>query len=151
MTNKNYSKLLENYKKKDGIEKFNKIICVDFDGVIHSYQSKWVDEQTIPDPPVRGAFEFLLKFLPPDPDHPENYDGPIAVIYSSRSQTYTGIKAMKDWFLKHGFPYEYIERDILKFPSKKPAAFITIDDRAICFKGQFPSIDEIESFKPWNK
>ncbi len=28
---------------------------------------------------------------------------------------------------------------------------ISIDDRAICFNGTFPSIDSLLSFKPWNK
>jgi len=37
------------------------ILCVDFDGVIHSYTSKWVDEATIPDPPVPGALRWLWK------------------------------------------------------------------------------------------
>jgi len=39
----------------------------------------------------------------------------------------------------------------LKFPKKKPAAFLTIDDRAICFNGTFPTKKEMESFKPWYK
>ena len=117
------------------------ILLLDFDGVCHSYQSGWKGPDIIPDPPVPGLFEFLTQAL-------KHFD---VQIYSSRSSQPGGIEAMKDWFLKHGFPYAYIERDILKFPSKKPAAFITIDDRAICFKGQFPSINEIESFKPWNK
>ena len=33
----------------------NYSIAVDFDGVIHSYTSKWVAADVIPDPPVSGA------------------------------------------------------------------------------------------------
>lgn len=41
--------------------------------------------------------------------------------------------------------------DDLKFPTKKPAAFLTIDDRAFCFKGEFPVAKDLLKFKPWNK
>lgn len=41
--------------------------------------------------------------------------------------------------------------DSLKFPTKKPAAFLQIDDRAITFTGTFPDPKELLKFKPWNK
>ena len=62
----------------------NPIICVDFDGVIHSYKSGWRGVAVIPDPPVPGAIEWLECHLPvPDcvcamkPPH----EGPIVQIY----------------------------------------------------------------------
>ena len=58
---------------------------------------------------------------------------------------------MKRWLVKHGLHHGYIDEGVLKFPVKKPAAFLTIDDRAICFGGTFPTADEMMSFKPWNK
>ena len=58
---------------------------------------------------------------------------------------------MKTWLIKHGLEREYISDNILKFPTKKPAAFLTIDDRAICFNGKFPTSTEMMAFKPWNK
>ena len=58
---------------------------------------------------------------------------------------------MKKWLIAHGLPREYIDDGLLKFPTKKPAAFLTIDDRAICFNGKFPSTEEMMAFKPWNK
>src|SRR5690606_19100252 len=36
-------------------------VCVDFDGVLHSYVSGWKGGTVIPDPPVPGAIEWLTK------------------------------------------------------------------------------------------
>lgn len=114
------------------------ILCVDFDGVIHSYTSKWVDVSTIPDPPVPGALEWLEKAV-------EAFD---VQIYSSRSKDKKGIDAMADWLTRHDF-------DCLSvgFCHEKPAAFLTIDDRAICFKGTWDELEptDLLKFKPWNK
>ena len=35
------------------------ILCLDFDGVCHSYISGWQGAGVIPDPPVDGMWEFL--------------------------------------------------------------------------------------------
>lgn len=71
--------------------------------------------------------------------------------YSSRSKKRKGIKAMKKWLIKHGLHPAYISEGILEFPTKKPGAWLTIDDRAICFKGKFPTTKEMENFTPWYK
>ncbi len=133
---------------------FTPIICVDFDGVIHSYTSGWKGVSVIPDPPVDGAIDWLEEHLPvPDslcamaPKH----KGPIVQIYSSRSKSWRGRRAMKKWLIDNGMHAGYIDEGILKFPTKKPAAFLTIDDRAICFDGTFPTKDEMLNFKPWYK
>ena len=124
---------------------FTPIICVDFDGVIHSYTSGWQGVDVVADEPVPEAFEWLITMLE---DFGE--DGiPKPVIYSSRSKSEEGIKAMKEWFAIHGFPHDLLE--LLEFPTQKPPAFLTIDDRAICFTGTFPTIQEMREFKPWNK
>lgn len=132
----------------------NPIICVDFDGVIHSYKSGWQGVDIIPDEPVEGAIEWIIEHLPV----PEavcamaaEYKGPEVQIYSSRSKSWRGRRAMKKWLIKHGLHSSYISDGILKFPTKKPAAFLTIDDRAICFSGTFPTKQEMLQFKPWNK
>lgn len=130
----------------------NPIICADFDGVIHSYSSGWQGVSVISDPPVPGAIEWLIEHLPvPDAicAMAPPYKGPVVQIYSSRSKSFWGRRAMRKWLVKHGLPREYLE--VLKFPVKKPAAFLTIDDRAICFDGNFPTTEEMMSFKPWNK
>ncbi len=126
------------------------IICVDFDGVIHSYISGWKGIGVIPDLPVLGAIEWLKEYL----DCPDSIcsmappSGVQIVIYSSRSRSGKGRRAMRQWIAKY-LGREYLE--VLKFPKKKPPAFLTIDDRTICFKGVFPTIKEMLEFKPWKQ
>jgi hypothetical protein len=122
------------------------ILCVDFDGVIHAYTSPWTDETTISDGPVPGAIEFLLEAI-------KHFD---VVIYSSRSRTSFGRVAMMSWLREHaGFAWHDLPsgRGIknVGFASEKPAAFLTIDDRAFCFEGTWPDPDKLRDFKPWNK
>jgi len=124
------------------------ILCVDFDGVIHSYTSGWKGEGVVSDPPVPGALAWLWSAM-------EHWD---VQIYSSRSRTPEGVGAMQTWLREHGAK-EFGENVIgmfmqgIKFPTQKPSAFLTIDDRAICFNGDFTAIPprDLLSFKPWNK
>ena len=124
------------------------IIAIDFDGVLHSYIEKWQGTDIIPDPPVDGALDWLLKLL----------RDPILVptIYSSRSKYPEGIAAMRAWLMEH-YSNKYgmdIASDIvesIRFASEKPAAFLTIDDRAVQFRGIFPTPEAIKAFTPWTK
>ena len=125
-----------------------KTILVDFDGVIHSYTSGWKGARVVADPPVPGAIEWLAGMMS-DPRFE-------VCIYSSRSRQWSGKRAMRAWLYKHAGTlwYEWpggLGLEDIKFPTKKPAAFLTIDDRAICFEGKFPNRDTLEGFKPWNK
>ncbi|HEX8809793.1 MAG TPA: hypothetical protein VF760_12450 [Xanthobacteraceae bacterium] len=126
------------------------ILCVDFDGVIHSYSSGWQGVETIADPPVPGALKWLWKAT-------EWFD---VQIYSSRSVDNAGIAAMMVWlrsFARHewgddDFAVQFVSA--LKFPSQKPKAFLTIDDRCLCFGGSWEEVGEpheLLDFKPWNK
>lgn len=128
------------------------ILCLDFDGVLHSYVSGWKGPRNIPDLPMPGALEFLKEVV----YHYEVH------VFSSRGKYFGGRRAMKRWLRKHltdmygdeatnGHVIFSME-DILfrlKFPKKKPPAKITIDDRAVCFTGEFPTIKELEVFKPF--
>ena len=114
-------------------------ICVDFDGVIHSYMTPWEAADIIPDAPVKGAIEWLEYMI-----LHEDY---IVSIYSSRSRQGGGINAMEDWLVKHFSHPDLVNH--INFPNAKPPAHMYIDDRAFCFRGTFPSIQEIDSFKPW--
>jgi len=115
------------------------ILCMDFDGVIHSYASRWKGAEIIPDPPVPGAIDFLRRAL----DH---FD---VQIYSSRSGQAGGINAMQDWLLTHSDDAKLVQA--IGWPDAKPAAMITIDDRALTFDGTWPEIYMLKAFKPWNK
>jgi len=120
---------------------FKKKILVDFDGVLHSYTSGWKGIDVIPDPPVPTGFAFLRELVKDD-----RFE---AMIYSSRSKEQAGIEAMRAWLLEHGLEPEVVEK--IEFPTEKPAGWLTVDDRAFCFEGTFPSLDYLDGFKPWNK
>ena len=114
------------------------ILCVDFDGVIHSYTSGWQGATIIPDPPTPGALKWLWKAT-----------GWFDVqIYSSRLKDPLGRDAMLEYMIKHsrvefgdGHPMT-VSRDFpITFAHEKPAAFLMINDRAICFDGDWSELD----------
>lgn len=111
-------------------------IAVDFDGVIHSYMSGWQGATVIPDPPVPGAIAWMLEVM-------EEY----TVAINSTRTAAGGFQAMVDYLLLHGMPLDKIRE--LEFPKKKPVAIRYIDDRGFHFKGKFPSVSSLKSFKPW--
>ena len=122
------------------------ILCLDFDGVCHAYTSGWQGADVIPDEAVPGLFEFLEK---------------AAIyfniqVYSSRSHQPGGIEAMQVWFDKQfrlwlGDKWKGDEILPITFPIEKPSAFVGLDDRAITFTGQWPDMELLRNFKPWNK
>ena len=122
------------------------ILCLDFDGVLHSYESGWQGSDVIPDAPVVGAMEFLRASA-------ENFD---LWIFSSRSNDPGGIDAMQTWLKEHliekfGVKVATALAAQIKLPTFKPAAFLTIDDRAIQFTGTWPNQCDLLGFTPWNK
>jgi len=124
------------------------ILCLDFDGVLHSYTSGWKGADTIPDPPVPGAIAFLREAVK---------DFRVA-IFSSRSHQPGGTAAMRTWLGDNIIAEEqgifmqdppwFAE---IEWPLEKPAAMVTLDDRAITFTGTWPEIETLKAFKPWNK
>lgn len=154
------------------------ILCLDFDGVIHGYDSGWKGAHVIPDPAVSGAGLYLLKAV-------QHFR---VAIYSSRSRSLRGRWAMRRyirqllwdaalahtdeleraWKATQGTPADwmpwtlYDARDAadhiakaIEWPWFKPGAAMTIDDRALTFNGDWSSPEyqpaAIRSFKPWNK
>ena len=125
-----------------------KLLSLDFDGVIHSYNSKWTAAHEIPDPPVPGAIEFLTIAV-------DEFE---VAIFSTRNTHSGAIPAMKTWLLMYLTQYyggveEYAQDTLSKisFPLVKPPASVGLDDRIILFEGEFPSVERLKSFKPWNK
>lgn len=124
------------------------ILCLDFDGVCHSYTSGWQGADNIPDPPVEGLFEFLY----------EANEYFIINIFSGRSHRDGGIEAMKKWFQEEWLKWirktEYTGINIvpwLRFPDHKPPALLTLDDRAMLFVGKWPNVWTMHLFQPWYK
>lgn len=133
------------------------ILVLDFDGVIHGYQSGWKGVEVVPDPPVPGAIEALLGYL-------EHFT---VCIVSSRFNYWKDSaeipnvgphSAVTRWLIKHGVPMGQVNpmADLgeldpgrINLCAAKPAALLTIDDRAWTFAGRFPTAEEIRAFRPW--
>lgn len=119
------------------------ILCLDFDGVIHSYTSGWKGADNIPDQIVPGALEFMKAAS-------ERFH---IYIHSSRSSEPRGILAMQLFLsvaiVDAGYEGEQWTKEI-QFPDKKPPAKVSIDDRAITFTGEWPSVETLINFQPWN-
>lgn len=121
------------------------ILCLDFDGVLHSYASGWTGPGEVRDPPFPGAITFVR-------DATVDFR---VCIFSSRSAHPEGILAMNKWLLEWAIK-EFGESSAdwvskVEWPTEKPSAFIGLDDRVLTFTGQWPSINELKTFKPWYK
>lgn len=128
------------------------ILCLDFDGVIHAYDSGWQGATVIRDHVTPGFFEWLDRAA-------QRFR---IVIYSSRSKEPGATDAMALWLaaerkrwrdaggvspITDGTPVA------LEFAHEKPPAFLTIDDRALTFSGRWSDFDpdQLLQFTPWNK
>jgi hypothetical protein len=124
------------------------ILSIDFDGVLHSYTSGWHGGRKIVDPPIPGAIDWLRSLLPDQRDAfaPRHLDFDVQ-IFSSRARYWGGRLAMRRWLFHRGVTLGELEA--LKFPLWKPPSFLHIDDRALCFKGTFPTVGQMKAFAPW--
>jgi hypothetical protein len=113
------------------------ILCVDFDGCIHSYERGWQGGK-IYGTVVAGFFDWLAQA--------RQYFR--VMVYSSRSADEAGIADMQGWLMRQNGG---VLPEGLEFVAKKPAAFLTIDDRAVCFDGDWEKLDpaKLRGFKPW--
>jgi hypothetical protein len=123
---------------------------VDFDGVIHSYEKGW-QGGVIYGTVVPGFFEWVERV---------RNDFKL-VIYSSRSKSDEGVAAIGLWlheqrnaWIKAGGDRHPTEPLTMEFAHEKPPAWLTIDDRAIQFRGDWSdpalTVDAMRTFKPWN-
>jgi hypothetical protein len=113
------------------------ILCVDFDGVIHSYEHGWRNGE-IYGTVTPGFFTWLAIA--------QEYF--CVVVYSSRSAEPAGVDRMKQWMARQNGG---VLPPGLEFTAQKPPAFLTIDDRAICFRGDWQELNpaKLKEFKPW--
>jgi hypothetical protein len=112
-------------------------VAVDFDGVIHSYTTPWVNAWTIPDPPVEGAIDWLNEIS-------KKFE---VVIFTTRGKEQIGRNAVLRWLKDRGFT------GIAEVTAVKPPALVYIDDRGYRFTGptSFPTAQQIHNLRPWNK
>lgn len=154
---------------------YKPILSLDFDGVIHGYKSGWKGAAVITDPPVPGALEFIVAAL--DYFHVNIFSSRSHQWGGRRAMQkwlHGNLLKLSDpivsggiqpWWLdyvsrfdSHAEPWDHIEREAadriikqIKWPFFKPAAMVSLDDRALMFTGVFPDVLELLKFKPWNK
>lgn len=121
------------------------ILCLDFDGVIHSYERGWQGGE-IYGTVTKGFWNWAIGAA-------KHFS---LVVYSSRSKHPFGIEQMqeflgREWRMSE-FASSHWDMPEFEFAHEKPPAFLTIDDRAICFGGDWRSLppDTLRAFKPWN-
>ena len=114
-----------------GISRLRRTVCLDFDGVLHSYRSGWRGEEIIPDPPIHGTRDAVARLR-------QMYR---VVVHSARCRTPEGRKAVEAWLCKH-------EIQVDEVCEHKPPALVYVDDRAIAFRGDWDMvIAEIRQFR----
>ena len=115
----------------NGIEPRIRTVCLDFDGVVHSYQSGWKGETVIADPPIHGVDKAI------DQSRKEYR----VVIHSARCRTEDGRVAIEKWLAKNRIEVDEV-------CDNKPPAFVYVDDRGIRFTGNWPeTIAMINAFR----
>jgi hypothetical protein len=116
------------------------ILSIDFDGTLHPYTEGWQGANTVADePPIAGSIEFLREAV-------EHFT---VAIFSSRSAQEGGLEAMQAWLQRFMLGDDRRVFDQLQWPRTKPAAKISIDDRAWPFAGAWPTIDQLRDFRTW--
>ena len=107
-----------------------KTILVDLDGVLNQYNGTF-DENIIPE--IKdGAIEFVQNLH-------QNFT---IKIFTTRNKILTA-----KWLAKNN-----LDKYISDITDIKEPAFLHIDDRCICFDGNFNNtINQIQNFKPWYK
>lgn len=108
-------------------------ICLDFDGVVHSYLTPWQGESVIPDDPVVGAREFINWLLS------RGYE---VHIHSARFSHTGALDAARMWGRIHGISSQ------VHWDMYKPKASLYIDDRGYRFEGWFEGIKTFLELHP---
>lgn len=117
------------------------VVAVDFDGVIHNYKG-WQGKPTINEP---LDYHAMFKELTLLREH-----GWKVVIWTNRMD----IQAVRDFLNDYSIPFDAVNEnpwstDDVKY-SRKIAADVYIDDKALQFKGEWEGLStKIMAFQPW--
>jgi len=110
-------------------------ICLDFDGVLHGYDSGYTGVEPIDDP-VPGAARFCEQL--------QNLGYEI-IVQSARAAVHGGVDAIRLWLAKNDFPR-------MEVTAEKPKAILYVDDRGWRFEGDFGEVlrfIEAGEMEPW--
>ena len=112
------------------MEKFKKTILIDLDGVLNTYTGNY-DKDYIP--PIKdGAFDFLKELS-------KDYE---IKIFTTRNRLLTS-----KWLIENK-----IDNLITDVTNVKEPAYLYIDDRCICFNGNYKELKNIiNNFNVWYK
>ncbi len=103
-----------------------RIVCVDFNGVLDTYEG-WRGPKHF-DGPRPGAREFLEGL---------SSRGYAIVVFTTRYAA-----DVWEWLGQHG-----LDDLVMDVTDRKPAAHVFVDDRAVCFRGDFrATLGEIDRF-----
>ncbi len=103
------------------------VVCVDLDGVLNDFDG-WRGADYF-HPPRPGAREFLERL------HARGYK---VIVFTVRWAPH-----VREWLEQHG-----ISHLVSEVTDKKPPAHVYVDDRAICFRGDFESaLEQIAGFR----
>ena len=107
-----------------------KTILVDLDGVLNEYNGNF-DENIIPE--IKdGAIEFIQNLH-------QNFT---IKVFTTRNKILT-----TKWLIENN-----LDKYISDITDIKEPAYLHIDDRCICFDGNYNNtINQIQNFKPWYK
>jgi hypothetical protein len=103
------------------------VVCVDLNGVLDSYTG-WKHEKHW-DPPRPGAGDFLREL---------NERGFRVVLFTTR-----WADDARAWLAEHG-----LDGWVSEVTDRKPAAHVFVDDRAVCFRGDFAeTLAQVQGFR----
>ena len=123
-------------------EKKKRTICIDFDGVLHDYSNGYQGENVFGEmiPGADTATKVLKK------------SGNTIIIFTTRPAT----DELKKWLKDNNISYDYINENPDQpkgCEGTKLIADIYIDDRGLCFRGQWDEwfLRQIGEFSPWEE
>ena len=121
---------------KDFVDDMQRLVALDFDGVVHRFSRGWRGERSIYDPPVEGIGRAMGRLVA---------DGYRICIVSSRARTEAGKAAIAHWLHKEGFDI-YVDM----ITSEKMPALCYVDDRAITFTGDAEAMySAVKNMRSW--